>query len=266
MLVPSMGDCWTPLTMAGSGSPAASRMVGARSMTWVNCERSPPALVDLRRPVHDGAVAGAAPVRGHLLGPLEGGVHRPGPPDRVVVVGVRAAEVVHLADHELGGLEGGHPVEVGHLVERAVDGALGRGAVVADDVVHQRVLQDAEVLQGVDQPADVVVGVLQEPGVDLHLAGQHRLQLVGHVLPGRDLVVAAWSARHRPGSPRAPSAGRRSARAARPSRRRTGRRTCRSTPWGRGAVRGLRPGRSTRRTACPASAPSAGGSSPRLGR
>ena len=42
MLVPSMGDCWTPLTMVGSGRPAASRMVGARSMTWVNCERSPP--------------------------------------------------------------------------------------------------------------------------------------------------------------------------------------------------------------------------------
>ena len=35
----------------------------------------------------------------------------------------------------------------------------------------------------------MVVGVLQEPGVDLHLAGQHRLQLVGHVVPRRDLGV-----------------------------------------------------------------------------
>ena len=42
MLVPSIGDCWTPLTMAGSGSPAASRMVGARSITWVNWERTEP--------------------------------------------------------------------------------------------------------------------------------------------------------------------------------------------------------------------------------
>ena len=42
MLVPSMGDCCTPLTIVGSGSPAASRIVGATSMTWVNCERSPP--------------------------------------------------------------------------------------------------------------------------------------------------------------------------------------------------------------------------------
>jgi hypothetical protein len=37
----------------------------------------------------------------------------------------------------------------------------------------------------------VVVGVLQEPGIDLHLPGQHRLELLVHVLPGRDLVMAA---------------------------------------------------------------------------
>ena len=45
MLVPSIGDCRTPLTMVGSGSPAASRIVGATSMTWVNWERRPPVSV-----------------------------------------------------------------------------------------------------------------------------------------------------------------------------------------------------------------------------
>ena len=35
-----------PLTETGSGSPAASRIVGARSITWLNCERiSPFALI-----------------------------------------------------------------------------------------------------------------------------------------------------------------------------------------------------------------------------
>ena len=38
------------------------------------------------------------------------------------------------------------------------------------------------------QPADVMVGVLQEAGVDLHLAREHRLEVVGHVVPGRDLL------------------------------------------------------------------------------
>src|SRR6476659_4030671 len=42
MLVPSIGDCRTPLTIVGSGRPAASRMVGATSITWLNCDRSPP--------------------------------------------------------------------------------------------------------------------------------------------------------------------------------------------------------------------------------
>ena len=60
-------------------------------------------------------------------------------------------------------------------LKRAVDVALGARAVVADDVVDERVVEDPEVLERVDQPADVVVGVLEEAGVDLHLAGEHRL-------------------------------------------------------------------------------------------
>ena len=81
------------------------------------------------------------------------------------------------------------PLKREHLVERAVDRPLGRGAVVADDVVDQRVVEDLQVLQGLNQAPDVMVGVLQEAGVHLHLPGQHRLQLVGHVVPGRDLAV-----------------------------------------------------------------------------
>ena len=34
------------------------------------------------------------------------------------------------------------------------------------------------------------VGVLEEPGVHLHLALEHRLELVGHVVPRGDQVVA----------------------------------------------------------------------------
>jgi hypothetical protein len=84
-------------------------------------------------------------------------------------------------------LQRGGAVEVDQLVERTVQITLGGGAVVADDVVDQGVIQDLQVLEGAHEPADVVVGVLQEPGVDLHLAGQHRLEVLGHVVPGRDL-------------------------------------------------------------------------------
>jgi hypothetical protein len=83
--------------------------------------------------------------------------------------GLGAAELVEPAGQELGRLQRAHAVEADQLVERALERALGGGAVVADDVVDERVVERADLLQRVDQQADVVVGVLQEPGVVLHL-------------------------------------------------------------------------------------------------
>ena len=44
MLTPSIGFCAIPLTNVGWRIPAASRIVGAMSMTWWNCERNPPLI------------------------------------------------------------------------------------------------------------------------------------------------------------------------------------------------------------------------------
>ena len=41
-LTPWIGICSTPFTSLGAAMPAASRIVGATSITCVNCERSPP--------------------------------------------------------------------------------------------------------------------------------------------------------------------------------------------------------------------------------
>ncbi len=171
-------------------------------------------------PVDDGAVAGAAPVGGDLLGPLVGRVHGVRPTDGVVVVGARRAEVVDPAGHELDRLERAGSVERDRLVERAVDRALRGGAVVPDDDVDERVVEDPEVGQGVDQPADVVIGVLEEAGVHLHLARQHRLQVIGHVVPGGDLRGSRRSAPHPARRCPPPVAAARSPRAARPTLRR----------------------------------------------
>ncbi len=69
-----------------------------------------------------------------------------------------------------------------------MDVAFGARPVVADDVVDERVLEDAEILERVDEPSDMVVGVLEEAGVDLHLARKDGLQVVRDVVPGRDLL------------------------------------------------------------------------------
>ena len=42
MLTPSIGTWAVPFTTFGSGSFAASSTVGATSITWWNCVRSPP--------------------------------------------------------------------------------------------------------------------------------------------------------------------------------------------------------------------------------
>ena len=73
-----------------------------------------------------------------------------------------------------------HAVQHRHLVERPVQRALGRGAVIPEDVVDQRVVEDLEVLQRLDQAADVMVGVREKRGVDLHLPRQHRFHLRRH--------------------------------------------------------------------------------------
>ena len=117
-------------------------------------------LLDASRPVDDRPVASAAPVRRDLLRPLERRVHRPGPADRVVVVGVRGPPLVDPCAQELGRLDDvAHPVQADHLVEGALDRAFGGGAVVADDAEDQRVVEDPELLEGVDDATDVVVGV-----------------------------------------------------------------------------------------------------------
>ncbi len=139
------------------------------------------------RPVHDGAVARAAEVRGDLLRPLVRRVHRVCPADGEVVVCLRAAELVDLRRHELRCLERVGAVEDDVLVERAVEGALRGRAVVAHDVEDERLLEDAHVVELVDEPSHVEVRVLEEARVDLHLACEHRLEVFRHVVPRGDL-------------------------------------------------------------------------------
>ena len=51
--MPSIGDCCTPFTTVGSGRPAASSTVGAMSITWLNCDRSPWLMTGVTPPAFD---------------------------------------------------------------------------------------------------------------------------------------------------------------------------------------------------------------------
>ena len=143
------------------------------SMTWVNCERSPPCSRMPLRPVDDHRVAGAAEVRGDLLAPVERAVAGPGPcrrvvrPHHVAAPGLEAAPLERELELLLVGQR--DPVQRRQLVERAGQRALHAGAVVAPDVDHEGVVELAHLLDRVDHAADVPVGVLAEARVHLHL-------------------------------------------------------------------------------------------------
>ncbi len=151
-------------------------------------------VADAARPVHDHRVPGAAKMRGDLLAPVERGVAGPGPPGRVmrshllVAPGLEPA-VLEEEPHLLLRRER-DPVERRQLVERAREGAFHARAVVAPDPHDDRVLELAHLVDRVDDPADVPVGVLGIARVDLHLAGVEALVRLVEGVPGRERVVA----------------------------------------------------------------------------
>jgi hypothetical protein len=102
-----------------------------------------------------------------------------------VVVGLRAAELVELGDvlrkvvcDAVGEL---------HLVDGAGRPPLAARSVVGDDD-DERVLELSALLQVVEQPADVVVGVCQEPGVDLGHPREELFLVLAELVPGACVV------------------------------------------------------------------------------
>ena len=137
-------------------------------------------------PRHDARVGHAPAVRLALPAP-ERGVARPRPAPRVVRVRVRSAPLVEVLEVVLQGLL--CSVEEHCLVERAVLATLGAGAVVGhhhDD----RVVEFAQLLDEIDHAPEVVIGLLDEPGVHLHLPGVHPLRVVGQRVPRGHVGVA----------------------------------------------------------------------------
>ena len=145
---------------------------------WYWWRISPLALIPLGQEMH--ARIAAAAVELVALPHLERRVERHRPAVRVMVVGLRASELV---DHRQVRLDVvGNLVDELVLVERAVRAALAAGAVVRDKH-DDRVLELLGLLQVREQAADLIIGVREEPRVHLGHPTEQPALVVGQRTP-----------------------------------------------------------------------------------
>ena len=143
----------------------------------------PTGVLDARRPRHHHRGAGAAQMRGDLLVPLIGRVHRMRPAVGEVVLEPPAAEVVDVLDHEVFAVV--DPIAEGDdLAGHSTTGRiLGAGPVIALDVDDQGVVELAEFLDRIDQAPYLMIAVRQRRGVALHLPGTYPFHVRRQVIP-----------------------------------------------------------------------------------
>src|SRR5208282_3798380 len=130
-------------------------------------------VLDLRRPRNRHTLARAPEEGWDLLGPLVGRVKRPRPSDRIVGIGLGGTPGV-VPRHLLFGRQL-DAVERNDFVRRADDRAFGRGAIVAADEDDDRVVELAKVLHGLDDAADLVVGIGEIRTIHVGLADEELL-------------------------------------------------------------------------------------------
>ena len=170
--------------------PAASRMVGTMSIDVVELGADAALVLDPARPGDDERVAGAAEMRGDLLAPLERGVHRPGPADREVVVGFRAADLVDMLE------------DVGGVLRLTVERVISLKtplSVPSIDAPLSPISQMTSVLSAcpiccsdVENAADLIIGLRRVGGKGFHQPAATRFWSALERIPGRDL---RWSRR-----------------------------------------------------------------------
>ena len=186
MLTPSIGRCLMPLIMSGAGTPVASRMVGTTSMMWWNWRRMPP--TSLMWPGHDIATPWAVPpkcdatclvhLNGVSIAQAQG----------AAIVRERPVRPPEFVPEELVLDRHVNAVEEGEFVRRAVEHSFGARAVVAADVDDQRVVELTHVLDGLDDPADLMVGVGEVRAVDVGLLDEELLLFEAERIPFRQLL------------------------------------------------------------------------------
>src|SRR5258707_14254490 len=78
----------------------------------------------------------------------------------------RTAEFIHVRHDLLEVFRDG--VEEGHLIEQTLLAALSARSIVALNIDYERVVQLTQVLNSVEDPAHLIVGIGERRGINLH--------------------------------------------------------------------------------------------------
>ena len=239
-----------PSVVGGIDPEDARGRWGTMSMAWTYWCRGPDPRLGAGGPVHDQRIGDPALVDLPLPS-AERRVAGDRPSPRVVVVAEGPADLVDPAERLLD--RTGCDVPRPDVVDRADGPALRAGTVVRqhDD---ERVVEVARAVEEVDEPAELVVGVGEEAGEGLHVAGVQAPGVVGQRVPRRDPLRTGRQLRARGKQPLGQLAGegRPPASASHP---RSNRPAVAVDPRAAapGGASGTRPGRGRGRTACPQS-------------
>jgi hypothetical protein len=142
-------------------------------------------VLDPGGPGNDQRIARAAEMRGDLLPPLEGGIHRPHPADRNIIVGLWTANLVDVFG-EIGRVFA-HAVERRHFIEGAVESPFHRSAVVADLPHDNRVVALPDIPNRVQDSPNFMIGLGRKRREDLHQSRLDLLLVRRERIPSRNL-------------------------------------------------------------------------------
>src|SRR5436305_15277302 len=104
--------------------------------------------------MHDHSVAGASPMRGNLLGPLERSIQGMRPADGIVRESIWASPVIYMIHHL--GSSADNTIQSHHLIVRPVRSAFSARSVITYNVNEQAVIELPHVAQGVTQSSDFI--------------------------------------------------------------------------------------------------------------
>ena len=128
-------------------------------------------MLDVAGPGDDQRVPCATEVGGDQLGAMEGRRARPSPPGVIHAVGLRTTQHLESAKF-LKGLDllgdGVGNLVLGEQFANSAVLPFGAGAVVTPNIKDDGIVAEAQLLESVDELADLGVGVFAEAGIDFH--------------------------------------------------------------------------------------------------